>query len=704
MAHRLTTCTFCGAGCGLYLETSRGRVIGAYPSMSHPTNRGRICLRGWHVHEVAGSPDRLLRPMVRDGRRPGDPPAPATAFREVEWDEAAAIVADRLLRVREQHGPDALAFLNSPRCSNEESYLLQKLARSVIGTNNVDHGAGVYCNNSIHVLLDMLGTPATTNAIGDLERSDVIIVDGIDLGVRMPTVGGVVLRSKLAGATLIAVDGRRHRIAESADLFLNIRPGTEVALYGAMAKVVVDRGLVRRGFVAARCAGYDDMARSVLRYDLSEAADRCGVPADLIERAAIAYATASAASILYSTGIEAREADAIRATVNLALMTGQMGRAGAGIYALTEHNNLQGVCDMGMLPDRLPGYLPVADPEARARFERLWGTPVPGTPGLTARQVLSRDAPARAVWLCRYDPARTAFEGDAASTLQRCDFVVTQHLFMTDTAAYADVVLPTTAFGEEQVSFTSTDRRIQLARAVVEGPCHTEPAWRQISRIANTLGAGWDYPSSAHVMDEIGRAVPDYSGASHENLVREYGRQWPCTTDRPLGTPTLFAEPCPESDGACGGAGRRFHMAPLPAPERSDNPEGFPYTLVFGNPSYYWHQNVLIRHSETLKREHRILLLDYPQGFVEVNADDARTLGVRDGEAIRLRSEHGAVEVAARVTPDVRSGTVMVPYFVRAVQQSIRGDASNGAYVAVRIEKPDPTPAAGGAGTGAVSP
>ena len=204
MAHKLTTCTFCGVGCGIYLETAGNRVVGAYPSMSHPTNRGKICLRGWHVHEVSGSPDRLKRPLLKKNGQ----------FQEVTWDEALGFVANRLQEIRREHGPDSIAFLNSPRCSNEEAYLLQKLARAVVGTNNVDHGAGVYCNNSIHVLLDMIGIPASTNSIGELARSEVIVVDGVDLGRQLPTIGGWVIRAKLAGARLIVIDTRRHRVAD----------------------------------------------------------------------------------------------------------------------------------------------------------------------------------------------------------------------------------------------------------------------------------------------------------------------------------------------------------------------------------------------------------------------------------------------------------------------------------------------------------
>jgi formate dehydrogenase (coenzyme F420) alpha subunit len=662
MAHQLTTCTFCGVGCGIYLEAVGNQVVGAYPSMSHPTNQGRICLRGWHVHEVASSPDRLKAPLLKkDGR-----------FQEVSWPEAIDFIARRMQEIRARHGPDSLAFLNSPRCSNEEAYLLQKLARAVIGTNNVDHGTGVYCNNSINVLLDMLGVPATTNSVSELVQSEVIVVDGVDLARQLPTIGGAVIRAKLAGAKLVVIDSRRHRVAESADIFLQLKPGTEPLLYGAMAKVIVDRGLVNLPFIKAHCRGYEEFLARVTDYDLLASADACGVPADQIEAAALAYARARAAAILYSTGIEVRDAEPVEAIVNLALLTGQLGKEGAGIFALTEHNNLQGVCDMGVLPDRLPGYRKVTDDSARAELEQIWRTNLPTKPGLASRSLLADrgHGQVRGIWLCRYDPVSTAFFGDAANALQQCQLVVAQHLFLTESARFAHVVLPTTAFGEERVTFTNTERRIQLAEQVIEPLPDTSTAWKQLMLVAQAMGADWKYDSAADVMDEIGRVVPFYSGANYRNLASEYGRQWPCTTDRPLGTRSLFAETLPA---------HAFKFVPIPRQAQAMAPAGaYPLTLVFGHALYYWNQNVLIQHSETLKREYRILLLDYPEGFVEMNPDDAKQLGIRDGEKIRLKAAGGSAVTAARVTPEVRAGAVVVPYFVRQVQQQIRGSTANG--------------------------
>jgi predicted molibdopterin-dependent oxidoreductase YjgC len=355
------------------------------------------------------------------------------------------------------------------------------------------------------------------------------------------------------------------------------------------------------------------------------------------------------------------------------------------VYALTEHNNLQGVCDMGMLPDRLPGYVPVTEATGRHRFEEHWETRLPTRPGENARGVFRGNGSAiRAAWLCRYDPVLTATHCDAVAALQEMEFVVAQHLFLTETARRAHVVLPLVAFGEEEVSFTSTDRRIQLASQVIQPPEGPLPAWRQFVMLAGALGAPWIYQSTAEVMDEIATLVPAYSGATHDNLRREYGRQWPCTKDRPLGTGRLHME----TDAA-----RRFRLVPVPRPPglRCDTPE-YPLALVFGHSLYYWHQNILVQHSETLRREYRILLLDYPDGFVEVNPADAARIGVKDGQRLRLVSPDGSAVTAARVTPEVREGTVFAPFFVREVARRLLGPWSEDTGSAdrpacVRLEK-----------------
>jgi formate dehydrogenase major subunit len=284
----------------------------------------------------------------------------------------------------------------------------------------------------------------------------------------------------------------------------------------------------------------------------------------------------------------------------------------------------------------------------------------------------------KALWLCRYDPLTSATCD--VSPFGQLEFMVVQHLFMTPSAGYADVILPTTAYGEERVSFTSTDRRIQLAEQAVEPADGLMPAWQQLAKLARMMGADWNYPSSADVMAEIGEAVDFYGGASYENLARDYGRQWPCTKDRPLGTQDLFAESI---------GGPQFSFAPVKFPAAPvETRSEFPLTLVFGNSLFYWNQNVLVRHSETLKREYRILLLDYPDGFVEINAEDAKQLGIRDGAKVRLHVAGADAVSTARVTDEVRSGTVFVPYFLHDLEKHIRGTTGeSGRLMPVRVEK-----------------
>ena len=670
-AHKLTTCTFCGVGCGIYLESAGGAITGAYPSMSHPANQGRICVRGWHVHEVASSPDRLRKPLIR---RNG-------ALEPASWKDAYDFVAERLTAVKAKHGPEAIGFVTSPRCSNEEAYLLQRLARSVIGTNNVVHGLGLYRQTSIHVLRDMLGIPAATSSISELAKSDVIVVDGIDLGKQLPTIGGWVIRAKLAGARLIATGNRGHRVAEHADHFLQIRPNTDVLLYGAMAKVVVDRGLMNVPFVQAHCRDYEKFLLAIQDFDVLWAAAECGVSPEAIEEAALTYARAKSAMILYSTGVEARGAEAVQAIVNLALLTGNVGKAGAGIMPLAEHNNLQGGCDMGMLPDFFPGYVPVENDAERRRLGALWHAELPAKPGVDLGAALGVNGGAiRALWLDQHDPLRRGAEVDA-EMLAKLDFLVTQQMFTTEVSQYAHVMLPVVAFGEEQVTYTSTERRIQLTARAVEPAGGVVPAWLQIVRVAQRMGAAWEYESSAEVMAEIGQAVPAYAAASYENLSREYGRQWPCTIDRPLGAQILFESALPAK-------GFRFAAIERPAaPPRP--PAEYPFVVVLGRSLYYWHRDVLVQHSETLKREYGMLLLDYPEGFVEINTEDAARMKIRDGARIRLVTAHGSGETLARLTGEVKSGSVFIPFFLQEMTRAltsgnhVEGDGQHPLFVRV---------------------
>ena len=670
MSQHLSTCTFCGVGCGIYLETEGNRITGAYPSMSHPANNGRICVRGWHIHEVASAPDRLQSPLIRKNGR----------LEPAGLNEAYDYIAENLASIKKKYGPDAIGFLDSSRCSNEDGYLFQKFARAVIGTNNVDQGTNFYRTTTVDVLRKMLGVAAATNPIADIFNSKAIIVNDIDIGNQLPTIGGAIIRAHLQGTRLIVVGPRRHRVVEHADVFLNIKPATEVYLYAAMAKIIIDRGLADVDFIRTRCNGFKPLVNNLKAFDILNAARKCDVDPSLIEEAALLFAHNAPGMLFYSAGTEDMGESSLCAMVNLMLLTGNVGKRGGGIIPLSEHNNSQGGCDMGVLPHYLPGYVPLADNQGCGRFEKAWGTALPRNPGLNAAGMFAPSTPIKALWLDRHNPVVSAEYRDAAEVLKKLEFVVLQNLFMTKTAHHAHVVLPVAGYGEEDVTFTSTERRIQRAVKAVEPVFGHPSAWREISEVAGRMGAGWTYESSDDVLAEIARMIPEYGAVSAENLSRDYGRQWPCTLDHPMGTPVLFAKEKQQ---------RRFLFVNVkpPPPEAAGSVE-YPFALLFGHSSYYWHQNTLVRHSETLKREYGILLLDYPQGFVEINNEDAKRLSIRDGQPIRLVSGDGASRTFARITSEVREGIIFIPFFLQDVMRSICSAATGcGANIHVRIEK-----------------
>jgi predicted molibdopterin-dependent oxidoreductase YjgC len=664
---------FCGVGCGIYLESDGDEITGVYPSMSHPANMGRICVRGWHVHEVASSPDRLRAPLVRKNNK----------LVETSFEEAYDVIASNLSKIKKQYGPDSIGFLDSARCGNEDGYLLQKLARGVIGTNNIDQGTSFFRSTTVDVLLSMTGVPAATNPLADIFQSKVIILNELDIGQQMPTFGGAIIRAHLAGAKLIVVGQRRHRLVEHADIFLNIKPDTEEYLYAAMAKITIDRGLMDLSFIRNRCAGYEDFLKSIQSFDILFAARQCDIDPALIEEAALLYSKNSPGALVYSAGAEDLSVDTLRSMVNLVLLTGNLGKHGGGIFPLAEHNNAQGGSDMGVAPRYLPGYVPVADASGRARLETAWNAPIPQSAGITAKDMFSPQSKLKAMWLDRHNPVVSANYRDATDILQNMEFVVLQNLFMTKTASHAHVVLPVAAFGEEDVTFTSTERRIQRAVRAIP-PKHEIPsAWQSIAAVANRMGAQWSYARSSDVLAEIASVVPQYGAATPENLSHDYGRQWPCTPERPLGTPVLFAE---------GTDANSFSFAPLSAarslPQEAPAKD-YPFALSFGHSLYYWHQNTLIRHSETLKREYGVLLLDYPDGFVEINDTDAKALSLRDSQRIKLVSATGEANTVARVTSEVRQGTVFVPFFLQDVMRTLgqKSTPEQCASLCVRIEK-----------------
>lgn len=653
-----TVCPWCGTGCAIRLIHDGGRVIGSEPVDGHPASRGGLCAKGWSAHAFINHPDRLTTPLIRRGERL----LPAT------WDEAIDVVVSRFLEIRQRHGADSLMFLSSAKGTNEENYLLMKLARGVFGTNNVDHCARLCHSSSVAALVQTLGSGAMTSPVDDIDHSDLLFVIGSNTTEQHPLIGGRIIRRVTSGgARLIVADPRSIPLARHATLHLLHRPGSDTALILGMIRTIVDEGVQNRRFIGERTEGYDDFVRSLEGWTPERAAELTGIPPEEIRTAARLFARAESAMILYAMGItqHSHGVDNVRALSSLALLTGNVGRPGAGICPLRGQNNVQGSCDMGCLPDLLTGYQPVADPAVRQKFADAWGVAsLPERPGLPLTRAIDAalDGEIRGMLVTGENPLLT--DPDSTRTrraLERLQTLVVIDIFPTETAQVAHVVLPAACFAEKEGSVTSTERRVQLLRKVVEPPGTARGEREIFALIARRAGhGGMEYPDAASVMEEIRRLTPIYGGITHERL-REGGIQWPCPDGGHPGTPRLHTERFTR------GRGRFVPVTYRPPAEGPDS--DYPLLLTTGRVAPQWHGGSMTRRAPLLEREE-------PSPFVEINPADAVRVGITDRRRVTVTSRRGSITLTARVTDRVREGVIFIPFhYVEAAANILTSDA-----------------------------
>jgi len=637
-----TICPYCGCGCGIVLGVRNGRIVEVRGDRDNPVNRGSLCVKGRFGLDFVHSPERLTRPLIRDG----------DGFVEVSWDRATSLVASRLSEIKAAHGPDALAGLSSAKCTNEENYLFQKLMRAAIGTNNVDHCARLCHSSTVVGLARAFGSGAMTNSIAEIEGADCILVTGSNTTEAHPIIA---LRIKAAvvahGARLIVADPRRIDLTRFASLHLRQRSGTDVILFNAMMKVILEEDLYDHEFVKTRCEGFEEFREQVSAVDLDMAARVTGVPPASIRRAARLYAGARRASIIYSMGITQHTTgtDNVLALANLAMLTGNVGRESTGVNPLRGQNNVQGACDLGALPDVLPGYQKVDNPDVRARFEAAWGVPLPSEPGLTVVEIVDAAATGRikGLYVMGENPMMSDPDvGHVRRALEALDFLVVQDIFMTETARLADVVLPGASFAEKDGTFTNTERRVQLIRKAVEPPGDALPDWEILCRLSAALGYPMAYESPARVMEEAARLTPIYGGISHERLAGA-GLQWPCPAPHHPGSPYLHRGRFSRGKG-------RFH--PVRFREAAELPDrDYPYLLTTGRLLCQFHTGSMTRKTGGLEQ------LAPPAPF-EINPEDAARENIQDGDQVELSTRRGTVRARAVVTERAPVGTVFMPF------------------------------------------
>ncbi|UCG38444.1 MAG: molybdopterin-dependent oxidoreductase [bacterium] len=640
-----TTCPFCGVGCTLNLEVKGDRiyhVLGVDDEGSN--NSGFLCCKGRFGYEYVHNKERITKPLVR---RNGEL-APAT------WEEAYEAVVRGFQGIRASHGPDALGGIASARCTNEENYLFQKFMRAVMGTNNVDSIARFGHFPGIEALRKAFGVGAPTNSLKDLQHSDFIFVLDSNITEDDHIAGLKLLRQVRSGnARLLVAYSRKVKITRFSDIWLRHRPGTTVSLLNSMISVILEEGLQNEEFCRLRVDGLEELKESLVKYAPEKSEDVTGIPAAELREAARAFAAAGSATIIITLGGASpyTGTDTVTAAVNLALVTGNVGRVGAGVIPLSEYNNIQGSMDMGALQGFLPGYQPVSDENIRTWFEKQWKASLPVTEGLNAMEMMDAAAQGgiKGLYIMGENPLSAFPDRDRVMEgLKNLDLLVVQDMFLTETAMFADVVLPASCGPEKDGTFTNTDRRVQRVRKAVQSPGETRDDWRIISDLATAAGYPMEYGSAMDILREINTIIPFYAGIRPERL-EGGGIHWPCPRPDHPGTEVLHM------DRFTSGLG---HTRPVHQEEPSKSRANYPYTLLPGT---------ILYHSGTTTTMAKGLNEVAPNAVAEVSPVDAGELGLETGDWVRMTSLKGIIEVQIEVTDRSMPGTVFVPNHYRNV-------------------------------------
>jgi formate dehydrogenase major subunit len=690
-----TICPYCGVGCGI--KVNPGEEPGDMRFMpwgDAPVNEGRVCIKGGAATEVVDHEDRLTDPLIKEDGE----------FREASWAEAYDLVVGELERIREEYEPDAMGFFGSSKTMNEENYLLQKLARRY-GTNNVDNCTRMCHASTVWALRTSLGAGAMTNSMADLrEAADVFWIQGANPGEQHPIANSVYFRQAVnEGATVVQVDPHANKTTRSFKIdetdrhvHLQLEPGTDIPLLNVVLKTVLENGWVDEEFVAERTEGFDHLEETLADFDKAAAAEECGVPLEDIEAAAETYATAENAAIFTGMGMSQHTCgvDNVQNEINLALVTGNLGRPGTGVNPLRGQNNVQGTCDVGAMPNVLPGYQLVDDDEARESVEDVWGFEVPDEPGLTNVEISHEAGESiHGLYIMGENPVMSEPDGNRVEErLQELEFIVAQDIFMTETAKYADVVLPATTWAERGGTVTNTDRRVQLMRPVEKVHENTKHDLDILTEVGTRLfGDPFDFADVEAVFEELRQVCPSYHGMTYDALDEE-GIQWPCYEPGDEGDQYLYEDGF-ETDSGLGQIEGVRHQEPEETPD-----EEYPLILTTARLEEHYNTGTMSRRSPTLKRQ-------YPGNFVDVHPNDAERYGIEDGQEIRLESRRGEITVEAHVTEDIKEGSVWTtPHFAAASANRLTNDVLDerakipeykaaAAEIEVDIEPTDAAPA-----------
>jgi formate dehydrogenase major subunit len=637
-----TVCTYCGVGCSFDIWTKDRHILKVEPEHG-PTNGISTCIKGKFGWDFVNSPDRLKTPLIREGDK----------FRQATWEEALELVARKFKEIKAAHGPDSLAFISSSKCTNEESYLMQKLARAVIGTNNIDN-CSRYCQAPATTgLFRTVGYGGDAGSLHDIEKAGLVVIIGSNTAESHPVFATRVKSAhKLRGQKLIVADLREHEMARRADVFMRPHPGTDLIWLSAVSRYILEQGLAKTAFIEQWVNGLEEYRKSLEPFTLEAAEKATGLSVATLTNVARMIAAADGVCVLWAMGVTQHTmgSDTSTAISNLLLITGNYMRPGAGAYPLRGHNNVQGAGDHGAAPNVLPGYQSVDDPEVRERFESAWGVHLPATKGLDNHEMVDaiQEGKLKSMYLFGEEmslvDSNSNYVQDAFTKLE---FFVVQDVFFSHTCQFADVVLPAAPSLEKEGTFTNTERRIQRLYQVFEPLEGSRPDWRIVQDVANHVGANWKYEHPSQIMDEIASLTPLFAGVSYERLEGYKSLQWPVAadgTDQPL----LYTRQIAFPDG-------KARLFPLASREPTEQPDAeFDLHLNNGGLLEHFHEGNMTYRVPGIREK-------TPHVFVEVSPELARDRGIQSGTYVQLVSRYGQVRVQALVTDRVHDKQLYMP-------------------------------------------
>jgi formate dehydrogenase major subunit len=654
-----SVCPYCGVGCQLTYHVKDDRVVGV-EGRNGPSNQNRLCVKGRFGLDYLQHPARLLHPLIRrEGvpkrMDPGfDPAQPLTHFREAGWEEALELAASGLRSLRDSHGPGALAGFGSAKCSNEEAWLFQKLVRTGFGSNNVDHCTRLCHASSVAALMECIGSGAVTASFMQVAQADVAILTGCNPSVNHPVAATFFKQAAKRGTKLIVLDPRGQALGDYAHRMVRFTPGGDVALLNAMLNVIVDEHLYDEDYVTARTEGFEALRNHVRAMTPEAMSPLCGVAPEEIREIARTYAMAGRAMIFWGMGISqhVHGTDNARCLISLALATGHVGRPGTGLHPLRGQNNVQGASDAGLIPMVFPDYRPVSDAQFRAAFEELWQAQLDPRPGLTVVEIMNaiQAGSIRGMYILGENPAMSDPDLDhARAALASLEHLVVQDLFVTETAQFADVILPASAWPEKDGTVTNTNRQVQMGRAAVPLPGEARPDWWIIQEIARRFDLAWQYSHPRDVFAEMQRGMASLDHIDWDRVEREDSVTYPCPAADAPGRDVVFGDRFPTTSGRA-----RFTPAlPLPPDEPVD--AEFPLVLITGRQLEHWHTGSMTRRT-------RILDELEPAAIASMAPGELSRLEIEAGDPVSIVTRRGRITLAARVDPLMREGMVFVPF------------------------------------------